>query len=599
MRKEGYCFAKQFLAGIGRSIHINGVQILKYKGETDYDIFPVETAIEKGMPLTEEGQIKLISSYKDLVERFRYVIVSRRVAPSEMTYRGQRRIYELIRASSAITHLGEIPSRRHPHYVEYDVVNKRLRLVGVNAGLPGRPHRGEWKNVIEQKKPINNYKPHDFKKYLGGARKILEDIRYERWMRKEKEAEPLFIKEIPILISEANEIVCMQNSRDPPVFGCVGSRGFGKTIGWHNIGDNLHWKQKNRLFILNDRQKQFLELGAPSEVEGFNRELQKINHYPLPLPIVYLHPSDYDVREVDFEKEGIGFKMSLPYKSVIQNFRYFFQGNRNIELGNSDRYFKKMLSKIAQCQNEDQVETILSDELKNKRIQRGTFDKIYTTMAELYRLNICDVNSGVPSKWEIKERGKSLGSFFPPSALMSCGLIPIVENGHIYNKYYYPQYMRWLIQDVYENLLEKRLPYKERTWIMIDEIGQIYKKGKKKTVAAEALIDVVAEGRKPNIGCGYTTQYYSRVDEEIRLNTTHLFAVNDNESKDLAEIGSAFSLRKDQREDIKKLKVFEMMAMTKHKFIVYDIMSGERYETDEPIKGRVIFPMSAHTPPPS
>jgi len=193
-------------------------------------------------------------------------------------------------------------------------------------------------------------------------------------------------------------------------------------------------------------------------------------------------------------------------------------------------------------------------------------------------------------------KGKNVGEFFPISALLTAGLIPVVENGHLFNKDYYPQYMRFLIQDVYENLLNKRLPYKGRTWEMIDEIGQIYKKNKKRTVAAETLIDTFTEGRKPNLGACYTLQSWDLVDDEIRLNTDFVFAFNMNQPKELSELSSAFDLKKYAREDIKKLKTFECVAMTTKRFRVYD-MDGNVYHTDEPIKGRIIKPASAHFKP--
>ena len=215
-------------------------------------------------------------------------------------------------------------------------------------------------------------------------------------------------------------------------------------------------------------------------------------------------------------------------------------------------------------------------------------------MEDLFETKLLDINTDIPSKWTIKYGGKDVGPYFPISAALSAGLIPVVENNHIYSKDYYPQYMRWLIQDLYENLLNKNLPYDERTWMVVDEIGQIYKKGKVRTVAAEALIDAVTEGRKPNLACLYTLQSWAKVDEEIQLNTSDVLAFNTNQSKDIAELSSAFSLDKHEKEELKNLKTFECMAMTKTRWVVYDI-DGNKYHTDEVLKGRIIFPTSQHT----
>ena len=217
-------------------------------------------------------------------------------------------------------------------------------------------------------------------------------------------------------------------------------------------------------------------------------------------------------------------------------------------------------------------------------------------MEDLFETQLLDVNTPYPSKWKVFFKGKELGEFFPISALLSARVIPIVENSHLYAKDYYAQYMRFLMQDVYENLLQKRMPYRGRTWQMVDEIGQIYKKNKKRTVAAEALVDSVTEGRKPGLGTGYTLQSWDQIDDEIQLNTDFVFAFNMHQPTELSDLGSAFSLKKYIKEDIKKLKTFECVAMTNKRFKVYD-MDGNSYFTDEPIKGKIIKPTSEHTKP--
>ena len=368
----------------------------------------------------------------------------------------------------------------------------------------------------------------------------------------------------------------------------------GKTMSIHTMVDAIYHKDKGRIVIFNDRQRQFLTWSLPSSVEGFNRENQRLCHTPTPLPCIYLYPTDFNLREIDFQEEGIGFEITLPFESIMDNYKYFLQGRKNWELGGSERYFKFLRVRLKKCKTIEEVRTLLQEEFEDKKGLKGTWEKILKTMEDLYEMKFLDINTDVPSKWKIRFKGKLVGDLFPVSAALSVGLLPIVENGHIYTKDYYPQYMRWLLQDLYENLLNKRLPYKERTWEVIDEIGQIYKKGKKRTVAAEALIDTITEGRKPNLGCLYTLQSWAKIDEEIQLNTTDVLAFNTNQPNDVAELGSAFSLDRAEKEELKNLKTFECLAMTKNRWVVYD-MDGNRYHTDEVMKGRIIFPTSQHT----
>ena len=388
----------------------------------------------------------------------------------------------------------------------------------------------------------------------------------------------------------------MENDHNFALANGIVVHNSGKTMVLHTMVDSILNKNKGRIVAFNDRQRQFLTWPLPNSEEGFNRENQKVFHFPTPMPCIFLYPTDYNLREIDFKEEGIGFEITLPYESIIDNYKYFFQGRKNWDLGGSERYFKSLRPYLKMCKNLDEVRDTTEEKLdikKNKGL-KGSYEKIVKTMEDLFEMKLLDINTGIPSKWRIKQKGRDVAKFFPVSAALSVGLMPIIENGHIYTKDYYPQYMRWLLQDLYENLLNKRLPYEERTWEVIDEIGQIYKKGKKRTVAAEALIDTITEGRKPDLACLYTLQSWAKVDEEIQLNTTDVLAFNTNQSVDVTELSSAFSLDKEEREELKNLKTFECMAMTKKRWVVYD-MDGNRYHTDEALKGRILFPTSQHT----
>ena len=596
---DQYCYAKQYLAEQEVELYIGDKQILKWEGNPHYKEYEYRTLIEKGAPLTETTRRKLIKTYKEIL-RLGAMIIARPTDYDERTYRSQKVIYELIPRDPNIKDVGEIPMRTYPHWVEYDIENRMVRLMGMSAGIPRRPGRGPWVR-LPNKEPTKKSESMitSFTKYLDD-KKVKNILTSFKKKLAPLDEGPDFkeIDEIPFMITDNNEVICIEDTNDPPVIAAVGTRGSGKTMVTHTITDSVYNKGKGRVVVFNDRQRQFLPWPLPSDVEGFNRENQRVCHFPTPLPCIFLYPTDYNIREVDFKKEGIGFEVTLPYNSIIDNYKYFFQGRKNWELGGSERYFKALRPYLKMCSNMDQVRNVVEEklDLKTNKGLKGSYEKIVRTMEDLFDTKILDINTGIPSKWRIRYQNKDVGSFFPVSAALSVGLIPVVENGHIYTKDYYPQYMRWLIQDLYENLLNKRLPYPEdtRTWMVVDEIGQIYKRNKARTVAAEALIDSVTEGRKPNLACVYTLQSWVQVDEEVQLNTTEVLAFNTNQSKDVAELASAFSLGKEEKEELKSLKTFECLAMTKKQWVVYDI-DGNRYHTDESIKGRILFPTSQHT----
>lgn len=594
---DEYCYAKQFLAEQGVELYRGTDRILKWEGKPNYKLFEFKTEIEKGVPLSETTSRKLINSYKEL-QRLGFMIIARPTEYDERTYPQQKVIYEIIPLNKNIKDVGEIPRKTYQHYIEYDVENKKVRLIGMSAGIPRRPGRGPWTQIPDKnpQKKVNVY--NSFHRYLdkGKVNNILTNLKH-RLVPADDKPEFINIPEIPFMITTNNEIVCLEDRTDPPVIAAVGARGSGKTMVVHTITDGIYNKNKGRPVALNDRQRQFLTWPLPNSVETFNRENQKVFHFPTPLPCIFLYPTDNNLRGIDFEEEKIGFEVTLPYESIIDNYKYFFQGRKNWDLGGSERYFKALRPELRKCRNIEQVKEVLENNLgdkSGKKGLKGTYEKLLKTMEDLFETKLLDISTDIPSKWLIKYEGKDVGKFFPISAALSVGLFPVVENGNIYSKDYYPQYMRWLIQDLYENLLNKRLPYNERTWMIIDEIGQIYKKNKVRTVAAEALIDTITEGRKPDLACLYTLQSWAKIDEEIQLNTTDVLAFNTNQSVDVAELASAFSLDKEEKEELKNLNTFECMAMTKKSWVVYD-MDGNRYHTDETLKGKILFPTSQHT----
>ena len=255
-----------------------------------------------------------------------------------------------------------------------------------------------------------------------------------------------------------------------------------------------------------------------------------------------------------------------------------------------------MIPKLKTLYTIEEINDFVEEVFRGKKGLQGTKEKIYRGMEYLFTERIMSINTRSIEKLELRYRGRRIGEYSPIIAFMSAGVIPCLRNFDLYRKDYYPQYMKYVIQTVYEALLSEKVPYKERTWMIVDEIGQIYKRGKKRTVAAEALIDSITEGRKPDIACAYSLQSYSKVDDEVKLNTTHALIFNTSEAKDLADFRVAFSLDKETIKEIATLGTFQCIAVTKHSFIVYDV-DGKRYKTKGPIKGRCLFPLSEHVKP--
>ena len=75
------------------------------------------------------------------------------------------------------------------------------------------------------------------------------------------------------------------------------------------------------------------------------------------------------------------------------------------------------------------------------------------------------------------------------------------------------------LQDVFKNIEEYNLSKKQKVFIIFDMIAVMINNKKLTLVVTELFI----RGRKRNISIVLLTQSYSKLHEEVRLNTTHFF----------------------------------------------------------------------------
>ena len=76
------------------------------------------------------------------------------------------------------------------------------------------------------------------------------------------------------------------------------------------------------------------------------------------------------------------------------------------------------------------------------------------------------------------------------------------------------------LQDVFKNIEEYNLSKKQEVFISFDDMIAVMINDKKLTLVVTELF---IRGRKLNISIVLLTQSYSKLPEEVRLNTTHFF----------------------------------------------------------------------------
>lgn len=751
-----YCFAKQYLAESGQNckIRIDGKQILGWDGKPNYEITPIKTAIILGEPLTEQSEIQEVRSYKQLLDWGFMIITSE---PNPPWFPGQKVHYKIVPGTTEIQDVGMLPIKRADHYIEFDAYNKRIRLMGRNAGPLGR---GPWIDLEPKAKPRPvlhrpKYRLEDYQRY---ADQILLK-RMERWgAYVDTGPQMIEIKELPVMISESNEIVCIPKEHDIPRIGCVGKVGCldpftkilvhnvtkgnyetktikelyhsadkycvfslnklcrveekqlmkvtkkdgellfevggylfevlatrnhefitldkegkmvekqlkdlkigdyipqimgvkhpdnitkldittkevdwrkiehiepkktplevydlqvqdndnvmlanglivhnsGKTFQMNGIVGRIKYKWNDMILLLNDSVNQTFSWALPNQSIGFARLLDKIEEHPMPYPLVFLYPMFTGLETIKFEKEGIGFRISLPFAGVVENYNYFFQGKKEWLLGDSQKYFRQLKEQISQCKSIERVEQEITDGLSPKKGLQPTINKLTAVMEDLWDYNFLDVSSGIPSRWTFEEGGR-VAQKYPWIGLYECGVMPVINTAILKLKHFYPQYLRFIIDTVYADQIEKERKNKQkRVWLAIDEIGNIYKRGNRKTPAAEALVTAVTEGRNHQLGTIYTIQNYSMLDTEIRSNTNYLFSLVYSNADEINAIARDFDLGEKDKDDLKTLAPHEMLAISNDKpFVVYH-PDGQRYERTGVFRGFGLPPLSQHAFP--
>jgi hypothetical protein len=81
------------------------------------------------------------------------------------------------------------------------------------------------------------------------------------------------------------------------------------------------------------------------------------------------------------------------------------------------------------------------------------------------------------------------------------------------------------------------------------------------------------------------TQSYSKLDPDMKDNATHLFCCRIQDSKERAAIGRNFKLDKEVYEQLESLKKFEVMAISREPWVIYDKF-GRKVEDERILRKR-------------
>lgn len=594
MNELDYAFATQKIDRLGNKVFSGDKQILVYVGGKLWNVPRLETRINKGEIILDEDQrIIEINNHEDL-GRMGFIIVNEKLDPDQIYYRGQKRILKLKRISKNV----EMPKIPDGHYVEYSVVNKALRLVGKDSGPYGK---GPTIPLKRKEKIAEN----DYEDILSSFCSV------DNESEKEVTIEKISIPEIPVMITEEGELACLPNEQDEPTVGVIGIRGTGKSLFMHGLSDRGYHKWNRKVVVLNDYMNECHTWALPwvyltsnfansSMPTSFAKELAKIGEATMPLPCVYLTPVTSSLIDIGLKDSGVSYLMSIPFKDIINNFQYYLKEKKEWKMGPTGRYFRKMAEDLISCKTIEEIETAVRTNLPGKG-DAGVRNKIISVMEDIFDRKFLDVNTGVKSKWTVQMKDGHVGKYSPILATMLVGGVPVLQTNDISAKDYFPQYYRYIIQDIFKKQTTDEYFIKNqiKTWLFIDELQSVSSTSKPGP-ASEVLDKWVAEGRNARGGFFYATQNYSKVTLRVRSNTKYLFCFKLNSSDEINAIAADRDLTLIQKKKIKRLKKFEMLAITSERFVCYDADGNRRYTDEgEILKGRSLPPLSMHKAPSS
>lgn len=602
IKSEYYTFAKQWLKQSGIQIYSGSERILNDAQEI-FQVKPIKTKIRIGEDLYHTDVISRTSDVSFL-KQYGLKIISFPIGEKRW-YAKQQVAYVIVDRNVAFgTVMTVMPSE---HHIEIDFANKVLYLVGKNAypnGSKSKPVRFGRKNVS---KNVAEEVTHDREYYRQNYNKV---IKRSRGFDVYSSEDFIKIPELPVIFSITGELVCIPQDANENVILIVGERGKGKTFLLNAISSRLFWKWGISLAHVNDSLNQYNDWALPQFEKKFTAQLRKIGEHPMPMPMVFLYPESntFSNNDMFLKQTGISRQVSFPFNVAVHNWENTFgRAKKTWKMENSGMLFRMMAKEnlFRDCKSEEDVIKKVAmydldkDYLKKMKISNNSKTKIIQVVYDLFNQKFIDIVTQTPAVWEVKSTIKNLSlKLHPIPALMAAGLVPVLKTDNLKGQPQREAYWKFIIDDLFQCQTEE--PFfadnKIRTYIVADELTDIAST-QRRDMAAQSLINIATQGRMKRMGLLATTQYYARINPELKENAQYCFCLR---LKDQAKlIKESFPHITDSHiEQLQNLEKFQVMGITTEHFVAYDSFGNKRnIERDEVVIGISVPPLNQHTPP--
>lgn len=574
-----YGFAKKWLAHKGNKIFINDLQILKDDCNCPYEVSPLKTEIIKGNDIIVNEEDFIHISYHQL-NLMGFGVAQEAVSRDDKRFKAQRFTYTIKKRTSTTITLHELLKGM---VIQYDQKNERVRVVGKLCGSSTtRPDVGNWVNV-KKDSPKKTMTPEMYGEVMmnGGldmdpVSNLLIETIGQRFDYKKK----IEIKEVPFMISNENEIICIDKKPDMQKIGVVGDTGTGKSLMSVRLLTHIFYKWSGDwVCVLNDTMSQFHEMSRPAQTKEFVSTLKLIGEKPVCLPVVNLFVSSPNVKLFN-EKEGVSFYYVMDSLELYSNFQKLTEGMDGCDLGNPVRYMQTLKKDLAKITHKDEVNTIMEAGIPNSQ-KDGMQSMIFrwkNAIGNILYWKFLNVsypdNPMVSSKWRVQTKyGSYTGD--PLICSMKAGLLPVI-NTHSAKSYpHLRNFLAKSIEEVIKYQEINRYESKERIWMIADEVGDLYRKGmnKKMDNLGEVMVRIFTQGRFQKIGFIYNIQSLGNVHQDLikEANILISFRISTSE-KERTLIKKTFGLSTEETRQLSELDKDkkECIAISSDNFIVYD-----------------------------
>jgi len=465
-------------------------------------------------------------------------------------------------------------------------------------------------------------------------------LKFAYQFTEKKEPVTIWINELPVMVNEANELVCIPHSIDMPVIGTVGKRASGKSYMNHSMIDRIYWYWKEPLLCMNDLTHELISWGRANSSKQQIELLAKYGESPKPLPIVYLYPHFKNIILPDHDF----YELSIPFEFFLQSAPYF------LDLKKSADHLKLNLKYIMHCKSPEEIQEELSLRIKNKNIVQTIMVSLrkyvdeeltdfnsnalsyvdvgdYASMAAMYPYAEMEEDKarrlypprkygpipftkeqfdyfledgreiGYPIESGLKYYWSNRSRYTPMLGFARQNLIPVLNTEQLRSKKYFHSYMYYLLDVIINN--QSRDKYWSTNslpvWLFFDEVTRVASTTLKKETT-DKLREIAQSGRPLRMGLLYVTQDYVKVDSILRSQTTYLFSFRFTAKSQAKTIRDDMHLSEYEEEEILSLRKHEVLGMTSEHFVVYS-PDGQRYETEKTQKGISLPPLSEHSRP--